>query len=62
MPDANILARHAEEEDESFEPTEYYTYWGPEAASRIDRIHVPEHWTDKVQWVVVGEPPAPSDH
>ncbi|KAE9336199.1 hypothetical protein PR003_g12636 [Phytophthora rubi] len=62
IEDANILAGHAEEEDEPFEPTEYYTYWGPEAASRIDRIYVPGHWTDKVQWVVVEEPPAPSDH
>lgn len=62
LEDASNLIGHAEEQNDAFEPSEYYTYWGPEATSRLDRIYVPQHWTNKVQSVAVDEPAAPSEH
>jgi Ni/Co efflux regulator RcnB len=56
------MTGHAEEEAEPVDPTEYFTYWGKDVASRLDRVYVSDEWTAKVQWVEVAEPAAPSDH
>ncbi|KAE8993447.1 hypothetical protein PR001_g20671 [Phytophthora rubi] len=62
LEDAWTLMGLAEEDEERVEPTEFYTYWGPEAASRLDRFLVPLTWTAQVQWIMVAEPRIPSDH
>lgn len=62
LEDARTLEVRADDEDEDPEPASFYTYWGPEAASRIDRFYVPRIWTARVQWVIVEEPPEASDH
>ncbi|KAE8908137.1 hypothetical protein PF003_g8040 [Phytophthora fragariae] len=63
LEDARILEEHAEtEEVEDQDPTEYFTYWVPEAASRIDRYYVPKTWTAVVERVEVEEPAIASDH
>ncbi|POM62823.1 DNase I-like protein [Phytophthora palmivora] len=62
VEDACILAGHTEEFWEQMEPTEFFTYWGPEAASRLDRFYVPQKWTAEVKWVAVEKPQVPSDH
>ena len=43
--------------DEALDPTDYFTYWGPDSASCIDRFYVPQSWAAEVQWVSMVEPP-----
>ncbi|ETI48834.1 hypothetical protein F443_07200 [Phytophthora nicotianae P1569] len=62
LEDTCILAGQTGDGADKLENTEYFTYWGPEAASRIDRFYVPASWTAKVQWLSVLEPTTPSDH
>jgi exonuclease III len=62
LEDARTLEETADDDADSVDPTEFYTWWGPNAASRIDRFYVPLHWTSTVQWVLVEEPAAQSDH
>jgi hypothetical protein len=49
------------DEDEP-ETLQTFTYWGPEAASRIDRFYLPASWMERIQWLEVAEPAASSDH
>ncbi|KAE9036079.1 hypothetical protein PR001_g9006 [Phytophthora rubi] len=51
-----------DDEEDDPDPIDFYTYWGPNAASRLDRFYVPQTWTGVVQWISVEEPAAPSDH
>lgn len=62
LEDAVTLEGAVNEDEEYIDPTEFCTYWGAECASRIYRFYVPTDWTNKVHWVEVKEPAAPSDH
>ncbi|KAE8975815.1 hypothetical protein PF001_g22557 [Phytophthora fragariae] len=62
LEDASTLAAAIKGDEEESDPIEVFTYWGPEAASRIDRFYVPQAWAGAVQWVEVAEPAASSDH
>ena len=40
LKDARTLIDPVEDEGKVPDPTEYFTYWGPNAASRLDRFYV----------------------
>jgi exonuclease III len=58
LEDASTLTAPTEDDDDYLEPT----YWGPEAASRIDRFYVRQTWTAQVEWVAVEQPIVASGH
>ncbi|GMF32235.1 unnamed protein product [Phytophthora lilii] len=62
LEDARILMDTAEDEEEEPDPIDFYTYWGSEAASSVDRSYVPSSWTARVEQVTVEGPVVPSDH
>jgi exonuclease III len=62
LEDARVLEESVDDDAESVNATDFFTWWGPETASRIDRFYVPVTWTAKVQWVSVEEPAMHSDH
>jgi exonuclease III len=62
LEDARILEEAADMDAEQPEPTNFFPFWAPEAASRLDRFYVPQTWTAQVQYVAVDEPEAASDH
>jgi exonuclease III len=62
LEDARTLEEEADSDAGTPPPTQFYTCWGPDSASRIDRFYVPQTWTAEVQRVVVTEPDGASDH
>jgi exonuclease III len=62
LEDAVTLEADMDESVAEVDSTQYFTYWGPDSASRIDRFYVPQQWTKEVHWVEVLEPAAASDH
>ena len=62
LEDALTLCAGVTDDDEVLAPTDFFTYWGPNTASRIDRFYVPQSWAAVVQWVSVDEPNVQSDH
>ena len=49
LVDARILSDNVDGDGNEPDPTDFFTYWGPEAASRIDRFYVPQAWSSVVQ-------------
>ena len=41
LVDARILSDNVDGDGDEPDPTDFFTYWGPEAASHIDRFYVP---------------------
>ena len=62
LEDACTLQNSVEDDNDVPDPTDYFTYWARDTASRIDRFYVPQSWAAIVQWVSVEEPSVPSDH
>ena len=62
LEDACILSTPVDGEGDDPDPIDFFTYWGKDAASRIDRFYVPQSWSSMVQGVSVYEPRVSSDH
>uniref|UniRef100_A0AAV1UCF0 Endonuclease/exonuclease/phosphatase domain-containing protein n=1 Tax=Peronospora matthiolae TaxID=2874970 RepID=A0AAV1UCF0_9STRA len=61
LADARDLRDHADDEGTG-DPTDHFTYWNGDRASRIDRFYVPEGWVGRVLWIEARVPSNQSDH